>query len=65
MPVESSHSLMDGLMSAEIPVASSCGGDGVCGRCVVELYECADITPPNPLEQENHKKKKRQTNERL
>lgn len=36
------ENLMDFLRRHGIPVASSCGGDGVCRRCVVngELLSC-------------------------
>ncbi|MCB0366499.1 MAG: (2Fe-2S)-binding protein [Bdellovibrionaceae bacterium] len=29
--------LMESLLSAGRPVASSCGGEGVCGRCRVQV----------------------------
>jgi 2Fe-2S ferredoxin len=31
--------LMKILMDAGIPVASSCGGDGVCGKCKVQIID--------------------------
>jgi 2Fe-2S ferredoxin len=31
--------LMKSLLDAGIPVASSCGGDGVCGKCRISITE--------------------------
>lgn len=33
--VDPTDNLMDFLRSKGIPIASSCGGDGVCRKCVV------------------------------
>ncbi len=33
--------LMQSLQAAGIPVASSCGGEAVCGRCKVQIFEGA------------------------
>jgi ferredoxin len=30
--------LMDFLLQNNIPVASSCGGDGICQKCIVVLH---------------------------
>jgi ferredoxin, 2Fe-2S len=30
---------MQALLAAGLPVASSCGGDGVCAKCRVEIIE--------------------------
>lgn len=35
--VEAGTHLMSCLIAAGIPVASSCGGDGVCGKCRVRI----------------------------
>ena len=34
--------LMDELLLAGLPVASSCHGDGVCGKCRVQILEGAE-----------------------
>ncbi len=35
--VESGANLMKALTDAQIPVASSCAGDGICSKCVIEI----------------------------
>lgn len=34
------------LLDAEIPVASSCNGDGICAKCRVEVLEGAENLSP-------------------
>ncbi|MFN7729223.1 MAG: 2Fe-2S iron-sulfur cluster-binding protein [Bdellovibrio sp.] len=34
--------LMQVLLGAEVPVASSCHGDGVCGKCRLEIVQGAE-----------------------
>lgn len=33
IPVEVGQNLMQSLLDAQVPVASSCHGDGVCAKC--------------------------------
>jgi 2Fe-2S ferredoxin len=50
--VESGATLMQALLDHEIPVASSCGGDGVCRKCVLKIVKGGEnLAPPNELEQ--------------
>lgn len=35
--VENGKNLMDALIEAGLPVASSCFGDGICSKCAVEM----------------------------
>jgi ferredoxin, 2Fe-2S len=43
--------LMQSLLAAGVPVASSCRGDGVCAKCRIEVTEGANnLSPRNPLE---------------
>ena len=50
---------MASLLAAGIPVASSCGGAAVCGKCVLEVLEKPEnLSPPGEdelflLEKEN------------
>jgi 2Fe-2S ferredoxin len=44
-------SLMQGLLAGSVPVASSCGGDGVCGRCRIRVVAGAENLA-SPTEQE-------------
>ena len=38
--------LMHILLKAGRPVASSCGGEGICGRCRVRILEGQELLPP-------------------
>lgn len=43
--------LMKALLDAQVPVASSCGGDGVCGKCKIEIISGVDhLSSPNETE---------------
>lgn len=49
--VASGENLMQALLNASIPVASSCYGDGVCGKCRMEVLSGAEnLSKPTPLE---------------
>lgn len=44
---------MKGLLSAKVPVASSCGGDGVCAKCAIKIIEgMENLSPVDDLERE-------------
>jgi len=44
--------LMQVLLSADVPVASSCHGDGVCPKCRVEVKEGLEsLAPRNEAEE--------------
>ena len=44
--------MMDALLNAEVPVASSCHGDAVCGKCKVNVLEGAEnLSPVTDAEQ--------------
>ncbi len=58
--------LMKSLISSGIPVASSCGGDGICTKCRVKVIEGAHhLSPPNELEIRMHRDKHIPFTERL
>ena len=43
--------LMQALLADGLPVASSCGGDGVCGKCRLEIVEGRErLSPETDLE---------------
>jgi ferredoxin, 2Fe-2S len=42
--VESGKNLMDALLEAELPVASSCHGQGVCSKCFAAVSPIAAHT---------------------
>lgn len=42
---------MQSLLKAGLPVASSCYGDGVCGKCRLEILQGAEnLSAPNETE---------------
>ena len=44
--------LMQSLLAAGLPVASSCHGDGVCAKCRMEITEgAAQLPKPNETEE--------------
>jgi len=45
-----SLSLMDNLLEHKIPVASSCKGDGICGKCHMTVLSTGKIPPPLEIE---------------
>ncbi len=46
LQVEVGANLMKVLLAAGIPVASSCGGDAVCAKCVLQVLEGAENLSP-------------------
>ena len=43
--------LMQSLLAAGLPVASSCAGDGVCGKCRVQVVSgIENLSPAGDLE---------------
>lgn len=50
--VQEGANLMKSLLEAHLPVASSCHGDGICGRCRVIIVDGKDhLSPVNPTEE--------------
>lgn len=47
--VEKGANLFKALKDAELPIASSCKGDGVCGKCVVRV-DHGTLAVPTALE---------------
>lgn len=53
LEVEDGSNLMRSLLSSGIPVASSCQGDGVCGKCALRVLAKTGVLPDRtPLEKE-------------
>jgi len=44
--VEEKDTLHDAVRRAGLPIASACGADGICGRCVLEAVEGGASLPP-------------------
>lgn len=58
--------LMQSLLQAGQPVASSCGGDGVCGKCRIEILQGAqNLSAPNEVEKFLAEKNLLKKNERI
>ena len=47
---EPKKSLMDNLRDQDIPVASSCGGEGICGKCRMRISTEEILQEPSELE---------------
>lgn len=49
--VERGVNLMKALLEAGRPVASSCGGEGICAKCKMSVVQGAqNLNPPNEQE---------------
>ena len=62
--IENGANLMNALLDAGLPVASSCHGEGVCSMCRVKIEEGTTGTPEN-FEVDCLKRNKAEPNERL
>lgn len=66
LQVSPQNSLMKELLGAGLPVASSCGGDGVCAKCRVFVLEGAEnLSPAEESELQLAARLKFNSNERL
>lgn len=63
LEVKAGSNLMNSLLEAGLPVASSCHGDGVCSMCRVKIE--GDVAAPVNYEVEALKRNKCEPNERL
>lgn len=51
LEVEAGTLLMEALLKAGLPVASSCHGDGICGKCRIQIVSGAEnLTQINAIE---------------
>ena len=57
--------LMENLIAAHIPVASSCGGDGICGKCRMLVITPGGLPPPSELERKTLYRSGAKVGERL
>jgi 2Fe-2S ferredoxin len=65
MEIDTSKSLMQNLMDHGIPVASSCGGDGICGKCRMRVVTPGELPPASELERKTLEKNGAEPGERL
>lgn len=64
--VESGTNLMKALLAAEVPVASSCNGDGVCAKCRLQIHQgMANLSPMNDTEKFLKEKFQLKSNQRI
>ena len=61
--VEPGVNLMNALLEAGLPVASSCHGDGICSMCRVKIE--GNVKPPADFEVQTLKRNKCVDGERL
>jgi 2Fe-2S ferredoxin len=63
---EEGSNLMKALLNAGLPVASSCGGDGICGKCRITILTGMEhLSLPSGQEQFLAKKLNFKATERL
>ncbi len=48
--IDPAKSLMQNLIDQGIQVASSCGGDGICGKCKMRIFTPGELPLPSELE---------------
>ncbi|MCJ8276970.1 MAG: 2Fe-2S iron-sulfur cluster binding domain-containing protein [Bdellovibrionales bacterium] len=63
--VDPKKTLMDNIIENNIPVASSCGGDGICGKCKMKIMATSELQPLSELERRTLEKNQGEPNERL
>ena len=63
--VNTNETLMSQLLAAHIPVASSCQGDGICGKCKMHIASDESLPEPSALEAKTLQANNAASNERL
>ncbi len=58
-------SLMGNLLQNGVPVASSCKGDGICGKCHMTVFSDKQISPPLELEKKTMERNQVPVGQRL
>ena len=48
--VDEEENLFLSLKAHHVPIASSCGGEAVCGKCIVRVKSSSPLHSPNDLE---------------
>ncbi len=49
------QTLMSTLLRHEVPVASSCNGDGICGKCVLQVKSEQEVPDTELAQKLRHK----------
>lgn len=64
--VDSGASLMFSLLSEDVPVASSCHGNGVCAKCRIQILQGAEnLSPVREIEKGLSVRNSLKSNERI
>lgn len=49
--VPAKTNLMNAIIEANLPIGSSCGGEGICAKCFVQVLKGAEnLSKSNPIE---------------
>lgn len=60
------ENLMQGLLRHQLPVASSCQGDGICLKCKMQILDGEEnLSPLSQLEERHRREGKLTADERL
>jgi 2Fe-2S ferredoxin len=66
LQVPEGSNLMEKLLASQIPVASSCKGNGICGKCRIKIIDGADkLETPSDLEINTMQRNNVETGSRL
>lgn len=57
--VPSGTTLLDAVVGAGLPIARSCGADGICGKCVLRIVAGADALSPEAADETRIKARNR------
>lgn len=64
--VSKGENLFHSLRNQQIALASSCKGDGICGKCVVQIIKGAEnLSPITDLERKLHEKYQLKSDQRI
>lgn len=64
--VPAKTNLMNAIIQAELPIGSSCGGEGICAKCIVKVVKgIENISKPNPTEKKLIAREKLEENIRI
>lgn len=57
--VPAGTTLLDAVVAAGLPIARSCGADGICGKCALRIVEGADGLGPEAADETRIKARNR------
>lgn len=66
LEADTGQALMQALLKHDVPVASSCGGEGVCGKCRLQVVDGGkNLSAPTLLERDLQQKYNLEADERI